>query len=223
MTWIFRASPDARGGFVELYAVHPETLKDWSKTLPDRMPTTLSRVYQGKDAPLEVDYVPRYFVKPKRIPAFKDLFWVENKLLVVSERFRSIIEAHDPGVHHIWPIQIMSKKGVAYPDALYGFVPTVHAAAISETEGDVCVEEESTHPPAKLFPMGMWSPRRTRLDVTWGAAVDASKCPPNHIWWDHGLTENHLLLSDNLHEAIVAAGLKVIPMKKTKLAKHPNP
>ncbi len=222
MTWIFKASPDGNGGHVSMHAVDPKTMDDWYKTLASSILGDLSDAYHGNNIPFQMTHAPRHFVTPKRITAFKDLFWVEGKMLIISDQLRVIIQAHDPDVHHIWPIQVMSKKGVTYPDALYGFVPTVHAAAISETEGDVCVEEESTHPPTKLFPMGMWSPRRTGLDVTWSAAVDASKCPPNHIWWDHGLTENHLLLSDPLHEAIVAAGLKVIPMKKTKLAKQPN-
>lgn len=214
------ATSDGRGGFVELNAVNPETMMDWSKTLPKDMPVTLSEVYRGKDTPLDIDYVARTFVTPKRITAFKDLFWVENKMLVISERLRDIIEAHDPGVHHIWPIEVLSKKGVAYPDALYGFVPAVHAAAILETEGDVNIREERISPPTKLFPLGGRSPHSTRLEATYDAAVDAEKLPSRHIWWDHGLTRNYLLLSDQLHDAIVAAGLKVIPMKKVRLLKE---
>ncbi|MEJ8560109.1 hypothetical protein QTO30_01855 [Yoonia sp. GPGPB17] len=220
MTWIFKATTDGRGGFVELYAVDPDNLSDWSRALPLRgVGVSLAGVYKGKDAELLLKYVPRHFVTPKRINAFKDLFWVEGKMLVISERFREIIKAHDPGIHHIWPIQVMSKKGVAYPDALYGFVPAVHAAAISETEGDVHITEPSTAPPTKLFPQGVHTRRSTRLRPSWIAAVHPDKVPSQNIWWDHGLTRNYLLLSDVLHDAIVAADLKVIPMKKTTVAR----
>ncbi len=152
----------------------------------------------------------------KKRASFPDLWWGENGLFVISGALHAIIEDHDLGKHHMWPVKMFTKRHEPYPQEFYALVPGVHAAAISEAESDVFVQEERYSAPTKLFPKGGFSPRSSSLNSSWDAAVDVTKQPSGHLWWDHGLTDAYLLASDALHNAIKDAGLKVIPMKKLK-------
>ena len=215
MTWIFKIETHGRGGHISTSAVDAKTMQSWRVATGGAGLAENSEVFNGKDIPLNTNVLPSAFVVDKRRTIFPDIWWGENRLLIISDRFREIIEDHDSSLHHIWQVTMLTKKGAAYPDTFHAFVPGVHAAAISEANSDVQVSEEKHYPPTAILPVSI-SPRSASLNSRWDGTVDLSQIPAHHLWWDHGLTEPYLLLSDAMHDAIVAAGLKVIPMKKMK-------
>jgi hypothetical protein len=76
------------------------------------------------------------------------------------------------------------------------------AKAISRAESDTRIKKASGFP---------GSSDRTRLEDGFKVAVRKDALPDVNLWWDDGLYER-ILCSHALRDAVVAAGLKSIPL-----------
>lgn len=194
-----------RGGFVN-------TANDeWSKiALQGGYGADYSHAFKGGVAPpLDLDKVPQYLVLQQSRPQLPDMFWGENGLLVVSGAYHDLIEALDPGVHQLWPMEIRRKRKGAFEGRWYGLNVRVHAEAQIEAESVVHVQ-----PPSELTGLG----RRVQLDdMKWKSCLDQSRIPDAHLWWDVTFIFPILMCSDAFHAAVAEAELKSIPMKKVRV------
>ncbi len=212
MPWIM----DKFGGrtaHISTETVHPETLEPWHEAVGLGCAVKVARLFHGDQKSLESADLPLAVVVAKARKAFPDMWHAQDDLLIISQALRDIIEAHDPGVHKVWPLRLMEKRGEHYPGPFFGFLPMVHASAISEKHSKVLVSEERVNPATPIMPEYV-SPRSTRLLGRKDGYVYPSKLPSAHVWWDHGLTDNYLLISDALHGAIKDAKLKTLHFEK---------
>ena len=122
-----------------------------------------------------------------------DMYWVEDGLLLISDAFRDIIELLDPGKHHVWPVEILSKRGVPRAEVFHAIVPGVHASSLSEVQSDVYVKESRLMPAVGNFAANV-SPRTARLHSNFDAAYHKTKTQESNLWWDHALRDPYLLL-----------------------------
>ena len=214
MTWIIKRTSDGRGGHISTTAYDPRTKSDWPLAKQSRkMAAVYEGIFQGKRGDLDPALLPKVFVVEKKRKVFPDMWWGVSGLLIISDALRRVVEAHDPGKHIIWPVEMLTKRGEPYPGPFFGFVPAVHAAAISESHSDVQIDEERFSPATPVMPAST-SPRLVFLNPSYDVGIRRTDIPDANLWWDHGLSVPQLLTSDALHDAIVAAGLKVIPMKR---------
>ncbi|MEO0860841.1 MAG: hypothetical protein AAFY65_09510, partial [Pseudomonadota bacterium] len=176
-------------------------------------------VFQGEQRALtvndiELEKLPRTLVLQKSYKQIRDLCWAENAQFIITDPLRQIIEAHDPGQHIIWEQVIRTKRKGPKPGPFFGLIVGPRASAIVEEGDDLQITPEQFNEAIGTMP-AYTSPRTARLR-TYRAWIDPSNVPEQHLWWDEGLTYPYLLMSDTLHDAIVEAGLKVIPMKRCK-------
>jgi hypothetical protein len=202
-----------RTAHISTETVHPETLEPWHEAVGLERAVKFARLFHGDQKSLESADLPLAVVVAKARKAFPDMWHAQDKLLIISQALRDIIEALDPGTHKIWPVAMMTKRGDRYPGPFFGFMPMVHAAAISEKHGDVMISEEKFYPATPVVAEHV-SPRTTTLGRRNAGFVYSSKLPDAHIWWDHGLTTNYLLISDALHGAFKDAKLKTLHFEK---------
>ncbi|MEO0862318.1 MAG: hypothetical protein AAFY65_17055 [Pseudomonadota bacterium] len=178
-----------------------------------------SDVFHGKQRALtvndiELEKLPRTLILQKSYKQIRDLCWAEGGQIVISDALRQIIEAHDPGQHIIWEQVIRTKRKGPKPGPFFGLIIGPRASAIVEKGDDLQITPERFNEAIGTI-SAHTSPRIARLR-TFRAWIDPSNVPQQHLWWDHGLTRPYLLMSDTLHDAIVEAELKVIPMKRCK-------
>jgi hypothetical protein len=125
------------------------------------------------------------------------MWWGENGPLTISLALKDLIEAHDPGRHHIWPMTLLTKRGVQYEGEHFGFVPGVHASALDEDCSDVRVDDqrfvEATH-----MTRAHWVRRSVLLWTYEKATVRKADLPDAHLWWDDSFDKPHLFASDSL-------------------------
>jgi hypothetical protein len=197
-------------------AVDPETDRPWQDAVGLDKAVEVACVFHGDEKLFDRTDLPLGFILAKPRKAFPDMWAAQDSLMIISDALRDLIEAHDPGVHMIWPVTMQTKRGERYPGPFFGLVPMVHAAAISEKHGKVMVSEEKLIPATPIIREHI-SPRTTRLSGHDTGHVYPSKLPSAHIWWDHGLTDNYLLISDALHGAIKDAKLKTLHFEKLSL------
>jgi len=62
-----------------------------------------------------------------------DVFWAEN-FGIVNDRFKDIIEAHEPDVSEFFPITVLDKKGNAYDKPHYIFHPIQRVTCVLRSE-----------------------------------------------------------------------------------------
>ena len=66
---------------------------------------------------------------------------------IVSERFRTLVEMHDPGRHQFEPVSLVWSKAETMPQTYYWFIPATRLFAM---------DPEKTHPPldknSQMFP-----------------------------------------------------------------------
>ncbi|SEL80771.1 hypothetical protein SAMN04488526_3579 [Jannaschia helgolandensis] len=214
MTWIIKRTSDGRGGHISTSSYDLRTKSGWPLALKSvKMAAVYAGIFKGERGDLDPALLPKVFVVEKKRKVFPDMWWGESALLIISDALRRVIEAHDPGKHIIWPVEMLTKRGQPYPGPFFAFVPAVHAAAISESHSDVRISEERFSPATPVI-SAHTSPRFVHLNYSYDVGVLCKDIPDANLWWDHGLSFPQLLTSDALHDAIVAAGLKVIPMKR---------
>lgn len=215
MTYIFKKTSDGRGGFIHAEFYDRASGGKWMHAIGLDDAAECSQVFKGKNAPLNLDLVPRTMIVEKKRASFPDMWWGEGGLLIISPALKNLIEAHDPGQHYIWPMTLLTKRHVEYEGAHFGFVPGVHASALDEENSDVRIEEERFVEATRMS-RARRVPRKVRLWTYEKAGVRKADLPDAHLWWDASFDKPHLFTSDSLHDAIKAAGLKTIRAVKAK-------
>ncbi|WP_422375638.1 imm11 family protein [Roseibium sp.] len=142
------------------------------------------RMYAGR--PVKPDFIPTRMVwRNKDIPPYD--FFMLNKLILVSDAFREIVERHEPGVHQFFPIEVMSEYGQKIGQVYFFNICN---------RLDSVDPEKSTAKKGKLF----W-------DTLSGKMVySKSVIGERHAWVDKYVSSGQFL-SNAVKEDVVSAGL----------------
>ncbi|UWQ20643.1 imm11 family protein [Jannaschia sp. W003] len=204
MTYVITVSSvNPRGGFIKAGNA------EWMKHVVS-LDFDISDVIQGKENRLlSLDDVPEYFVLKRARTDLPDMFWGSAQLIIVSERYRDIIEDLDPGVHQMWPMEIRRRRAGPVPGKWFGLNVRARAKTIVKERSSVQVSRGGT----QVF--GIVTRSMTFIDhMKFNLAVDETIEVGHNLWWDNTLDEAALFCSDAFHDAVVEAGLKSIPFKK---------
>ena len=200
---IAKSSSRPQGGFLEF------SNDEWEQDALKRgYGAEYNSMFRGNlGTPIELDKVPSYVVVRKPRPELPDMFWGQASLLVVSGAYHDIIERLDPGLHQMWPIEMRRKRKGPYPGRWYGLNIRPRAKAISPAESDTKIAKGSER---------LGTPDHIRVQNSFKVAVRKDALPDVNLWWDDGLDGPVILCSDALRDAVVAEGLKSIPLIKAK-------
>ena len=200
---IANSSSRPQGGFLEF------TNDEWGQeALKNGYGAEYNGIFRGNPGPpVDLERVPSYGVVQKPRPELPDMFWGDSALLVVSGAYHDIIERLDPGLHQMWPIEMRRKRKGPYPGRWYGLNIRPRAKAISPAESDTKIVKGSKF---------TGSPDRVLVQNSFKVAVRKDALPDVNLWWDDGLDGPVILCSDALRDAVVAEGLKSIPLIKAK-------
>jgi len=170
----------------------------------------LFKMFQGEEfGMIDEDWLPKSWIVEKARPVMPDMFWGSCGMMIVSGPYHDIVEDLDPGLHQMWPIDLRRKRKGSFPGRWYGLNIRGRAEAIQIEGSDLRFNPGSEQ-------LGL--PDRYILRDSFKVTVAKSALPDAHLWWDHALHTSSptILCSDNLRDAVVAAGLKPIPFVKSK-------
>ena len=173
-------------------------------------PMIWERALMGRE--ISTEFVPRT-IKIKRIRWPKDYapfpydFKVRYGDSIVSQEFKDIVEAHDPGVHQFIPITLQDTRGMPMGKDFYWFAPGNRVFALNpdRVQGDVkyypdrpeLINPHTDRKPAFLTQI-------TRKGKT--AAFHADRIGDRDLFVD-GEVPGEIFISDRLRTAFADAGL----------------
>jgi len=200
---VFETSPDCEviGGnaaWADLQFLHPETV-DRKATLPGRSP-------MGQGYPVVTDSAPKAMLWKSKSKFPPDYAFGNNSIMLVSARFRDLVEQLEPGVHQFLSVNMYNSKAVAEPfDQFYWLVICAlidsldpeHTTITWDGEYDVIYNgmrrgswhfDHSASPPQK-------------------AVFSLRAIGDRHLWRDPYYTRDYVNCSDAFGEAMIAAEL----------------
>jgi hypothetical protein len=173
----------------------------------DRLATIPGRPLMGQGYPVVPDSAPKtvLWASSRLLPP--DYAFGNNSIMLVSGRFRDLVERFEGGVHQFLPVAMVHKKGEVPFDTFYWFV--------------CCQLIDSIDPQHTTL---RWSGKdyEQRLDDglrRGGWRYDHDVSPPQvpvfslatiadrHLWRDPYYTRDYVNVSDAFGEALLAQGL----------------
>ena len=153
--------------------------------------------------PIKPDHMPTMLYPTKKVTKFPDYFTSAGPGLVVSEKFKSVVESLEPDRHQFFPIKIMSKSKKEHLADMFimiicNRVDTVHA------------EKTNYYFAKNIF----WARRSTNRDdpnrMKWKGkdrlVLDSDKIGGHHLWIDKHLFDSPFM-SNELKAALEAADM----------------
>lgn len=133
---------------VGAYTLHFEELdRDYDKVdmvdkSPDRSTTRITQTYAFRAGRrIETEHLPTK-LRPKRRRGKLPDYANHRIAQICSERFRDVIEAHDPGGHQFEPVQIVWKNGTVDERPYYWFVPCTRLWSLHPTLSNPPLRED---------------------------------------------------------------------------------
>jgi hypothetical protein len=152
--------------------------------------------------PLEAHEKPAWLETEKNYSSLGSFLITENRLLVVDENLKVIIERLEPSVHVFWPIQITMPKGAVYPKQFYGMVIGQFLDSfVPEKSADGILEKENNY---ESYFISM----ETKQNLA-GVAMSKSVFGTHHLWRERRLRRPGICFSDALQSEIAKAGLRM--------------
>lgn len=152
--------------------------------------------------PLENHEPPRIHFPEKSYRALGSLLILSSYILAIDEDLKVIIERFEPDVHRFFPLDLHLPNGSVYPKQYYtlwvgqyceSFVPDGEIFEEDYIQGIVGVQR--MHLREKRYAQKLMFSRK--------------KFDDRHLWRERRFNNYLLLFSDQLYEAIVAAGLEL--------------
>lgn len=159
-------------------------------------------------SPLEEHEPPRFFQTLRKHTDLCSIIKLNCLIPAVDDDLKAIIEHLEPGVHQFYPLEIRLPAKKVYPKNYYTLVvgTFLDSFAFDQTKPG------SAHSP---------SPGRFNLNTTKkamaGAAFRKVGFAGHHLWRERTFWHNVLCFSEELHDAIVEAGIKM-PRKFHQMA-----
>ena len=96
----------------------------------------VARKFRSGRGRLEDDEKPAELKTDRTYKDLGDLMMVVDGLLVVSEAFRDVADAMEPGALQFWPMAGVTPRGKPVEDRLFGMVIGARLDSFSETDSD---------------------------------------------------------------------------------------
>lgn len=147
---------------------------------------------------------------PKKLPDY--FYGATSDAIVVSRRFRNLVEGFDPVQHLYIPCEIFEKKsGAAREGEYYYFKP------LGFVKNGIVVEESDVRECV--------SPKTGKV-----TGYEATGTPPRLMWRQSAIADRHLwadplfhravVVSDELQEAMVAAGISGMQWHESRISER---
>ncbi|NJM83759.1 MAG: hypothetical protein HC844_16040 [Tabrizicola sp.] len=159
-------------------------------------------------APLELHEWPTDFRSDKGYKALGALINA-NGYPAVTEPMRDLLERLEPEVHRFNPFQITMPRGAKYPETYFLVQIGRFLDAFLPEKSDVGAWRQDE----KFLD---YSPAYENAKYFSGLAVSGAVTAGAHLWRDRRLSPNDMFISDELHEAARAAGLRLPKHYKMK-------
>ena len=140
---------------------------------------------------------------PKKLGAF---LVTDGGLIVVEERLKTLLEEMEPGVHDFRPVRIIMPRGNDHP------VP-YHVMRIGNFRDSFRPELSDSD---SLFGAPDMYTANTSKKAYAGVAMSVEEIGGAHLWRERTLTGPRICMSDQLHDAIVKAGLSMMKHYRMK-------
>jgi hypothetical protein len=142
---------------------------------------------------------------PKKLGA---LMHLNDRILVVADALKAIIDRLEPGIHQFRPILFSDAKGNTVSDAYHVMVIRQHLDALDP--------EASTAGSLRKSEAGHYRASQPNAAVYAGIALTADRIAGKHLWQDQRLKDPEIFFSDALRAAIQAADLLLPKMHALK-------
>ncbi|TYC65212.1 hypothetical protein FMN63_22595 [Stappia sp. BW2] len=146
---------------------------------------------------------------PEKYELFKtyrtlgSLFMMNSQLLAVDADFKDAVERLDPGVHEFRPIEVIMRKGQAYPKQYYTMLIGRYLDSFAPQKST----EGSWEKPSELHEYYLVSHNTKK----YMSGLAFSKCTINdaHLWRERRLSRPEILFSDALKAEFDKANLRL--------------
>ena len=155
--------------------------------------------------PIKPDHMPTMLYPTKKVTKYPDYFTYGGAGLVVSEKFRSVVESLEPDRHQFFPIKIMSKSKKNHLADMFIMIicnrlDTVHAEKTNRYFHRNTVWRQRAH--------NREDPNRLQWKGKDRLVIDSSKIGDHHLWFDKHLNiMDGPLMSNQLKTTLEAAGM----------------
>lgn len=194
------------GAWSNLHFLHPETV--------DRKAKLPGRTLIGQGYPVAIDSAPKYFLWKSTSKVPPDYAFGNNSVMLVSSRFRDIVEKFEPGVHQFVSVDMYSSKTATEPfDQFYWFVVCTLIDSLDPERATLSWKGDYQDRGSDGLRYGLWS-------------FDASASPPQravyslhaigsrHLWRDPYWGRDVVHCSDAFGEALTACNLTGFALNK---------
>lgn len=150
---------------------------------------------------MELSEAPEKVLLKKQAASLPDIFSARSGVRIISERVRQILEAFDPGVHQILPIEAFYRDG-SKPDTAYFFLNvTKHL--------DTVIDEASSVKMAFQI-VGEKSRDQMELDppTARNLVIRKDRAAEHNLWREKRYPYLPLLMSDEMHAEFKAQKIK---------------
>ena len=148
--------------------------------------------------PLRDEECPRIYKTFEKVGDLGSLVKVENRLLLIDEGLKQVIETIEPDVHRIWPVRIVQPDGTDHSACYYGLQINSFMDSFSPGESDPTAFQGK---PGRYRVFQPYKQHYARLALS--AAGHAGK----HLWRERSLRDPEICFSDEFLEVALKARL----------------
>ncbi len=161
-----------------------------------------TKMNPGKPAysDIESHEAPQFFQTRRSHKQLFALLKLNDFIPAVDEELKSIIELLEPGVHQFYPLEVRLPGKKIYPKQYYTLVIGTFLEGFDFEQ----TRKGSAHSPHP----GYYNINTTKKAMT-GAAFRKDCFEGHHLWRERSFWPEFLCFSDDLHDAIIDAGLKM--------------
>ncbi len=161
----------------------------------------VASVFHSGQRRLEPGEAPKKVLLKKQAAKLPDLFSASGGARIITDRVRQILEAFDPGVHQILPIEAFYRDG-SKPDTAYFFMNVTKRL-------DTVIDEASNVEMSWQF-SGIKTTERMELSPpsSKDLVLRKEKTAGNNLWREKRYLHLPLLMSDEMHAEFKAQKIK---------------
>ena len=162
-----------------------------------------SRKFSNDEGPVDPAMQPRVFQMERGSTNLGSWLEVTNRLLMVDEALRTIIERFEPGVHQFWPMEVRGPDGEPLDRQFHALVIRQSRDSLIDEQSDLQRLDQDMDERQPRFAKNTDAAGLRRVTLR-GAAIEGV-----HLWREHRLATPNILVSDALRTAIKEAKLRV--------------
>ena len=159
--------------------------------------------------PIAAHEAPKCFETEKRYSSLGSLIELNDRIVAVDGPMKDIIERHEPGKHHFFPIEIVMPKKVIYPQRYFVMAIGQYLDSFSLEQSDPGSWRESSD---KEF--GFFEDTKKAMS---GLALSKRVFGDVHLWRERRMLSPLICFSEQLRSEFIASGLrlpKLYPLKE---------